>query len=152
MWKGPAETPAALEQAKQAGQAANRSSLLHQLDLFCRKQISDTMQQLKTELVSMAFAPMKRLIYAMLMHHECATKFALTVLHDTTVLLIAMLIQHWLVCQHIASHPIEECVHVVMTDTCKCQADTTVDTLYVSQQMLSWNSFWERAMHLTLSI
>lgn len=50
MWKDPVQPvadAAILEQTKQHGQAANKLSLQHQLDLFCRKAISDTMQQLK---------------------------------------------------------------------------------------------------------
>lgn len=50
MWKDPVQPvadAAILEQTKQHGQAANKLSLQHQLDLFCRKAIFETMQQLK---------------------------------------------------------------------------------------------------------
>ncbi|DBA77203.1 TPA: hypothetical protein ACH3X1_009774 [Trebouxia sp. C0004] len=50
MWKDPVQPfadAATLEQTRQHGQAANKLSLQHQLDLSCRKAISETMQQLK---------------------------------------------------------------------------------------------------------
>lgn len=52
MWKDPVQQvadAAALEQSRQRGQAANKLSLQHQLDLFCRKTVSETMQQLKAD-------------------------------------------------------------------------------------------------------
>lgn len=58
-WKGPVEPLAdatVLEQAQQAGQAANHESLQHRFDLFCRRAVSDTMQRLKADQVSMARA------------------------------------------------------------------------------------------------
>lgn len=50
MWQHPVEPvadAATLEQTRQDGQAANKLSLQHQLDLFCRKAMSEAMQQLK---------------------------------------------------------------------------------------------------------
>ncbi|KAL0046894.1 hypothetical protein WJX82_001058 [Trebouxia sp. C0006] len=52
MWKDPVQLvadAATLEQTRQDGQAANKLSLQHQLDLFCRKAVSETMQQLKAD-------------------------------------------------------------------------------------------------------
>lgn len=48
-WQGPAVPPvdpAEAEQARQASQDATQASLVHQLDLFCRKEVSHAMQQL----------------------------------------------------------------------------------------------------------
>ena len=54
MWNGPvAPVPAAEkgEEVQQAGQAANQASLLHQLDLLCRRHLSQAMQQLRSSQV-----------------------------------------------------------------------------------------------------
>ena len=54
MWNDPVQPvadAATLEQTRQDGQAANKLSLQHQLDLFCRKAVSETMQQLKADKV-----------------------------------------------------------------------------------------------------
>ncbi len=54
MWNDPVQPvadAATLEQTRQHGQAANKLSLQHQLDLFCRKAVSETMQQLKADKV-----------------------------------------------------------------------------------------------------
>lgn len=54
MWKDPVQPvadAATLEQTRQDGQAANKLSLQHQLDLFCRKAVSEAMQQLKADQV-----------------------------------------------------------------------------------------------------
>ncbi|KAA6418212.1 MAG: L-seryl-tRNA(Sec) kinase [Trebouxia sp. A1-2] len=50
MWKDPVQPvadAATLEQTRQHGRAANELSLQHQLDLFCRKAVSEIVQQLK---------------------------------------------------------------------------------------------------------
>lgn len=55
MWKGPvAAVPSAEaeEEARQASQAANQGSRLHQLDLRCRRQLSQAMQHLNSNQVS----------------------------------------------------------------------------------------------------
>lgn len=55
MWKGPvAAVPSAEaeEEARQASRAANQASLLHQLDLRCRRQLSQAMQHLNSKQVS----------------------------------------------------------------------------------------------------
>ena len=47
----PLADPLALESGRQAGQAANAASVVHDLDLFCRKELSRTMQQLRADQV-----------------------------------------------------------------------------------------------------
>lgn len=57
MWNGPvAPVPAAEEEeeVRQAGQAANQASFLHQLDLLCRRHLSQAMKQLKSSQVSVS--------------------------------------------------------------------------------------------------
>ena len=54
MWKDPVQPvadAATLEQTRQHGRAANELSLQHQLDLFCRKAVSEIVQQLKANKV-----------------------------------------------------------------------------------------------------
>ena len=56
-WGGPAvplTSAAEDEEARKAGQAANQASLLHRLDLQCRRQLSEAMQQLQSRQVSLA--------------------------------------------------------------------------------------------------
>ena len=54
MWGPPVDPlpdPQAVQEAKLAGQAANRASLVHELDLFCRAEISNAMQKLASDKV-----------------------------------------------------------------------------------------------------
>ena len=54
-WGPPVEPlpdPRALQDIKSAGQAANTASMVHKLDLFCRKELSIAMQQLSTDKVN----------------------------------------------------------------------------------------------------
>ena len=47
----PLPDPQAFQEAKAAGQAANKASLVHELDLFCRTEISHAMQKLTSDKV-----------------------------------------------------------------------------------------------------
>ena len=54
MWGPPVDPlpdPQAVQEAKLAGQAANKASLVHELDLFCRTEISNAMQKLASDKV-----------------------------------------------------------------------------------------------------
>lgn len=53
-WGAPQEAPPdarALQEATLAGQAANKASLVHKLDLFCRQQLTQVMQQTNADKV-----------------------------------------------------------------------------------------------------
>ena len=54
-WKKPVAllpSTEAEEEARQASREANKASLLHQLDLMCRRHLSETMQQLTSSKVN----------------------------------------------------------------------------------------------------
>ena len=77
MWKDPVQLvadAATLEQTRQDGQAANKLSLQHQLDLFCRKAVSETMQQLKADKVYylMTICPDCCSCTGLCLHAECS--------------------------------------------------------------------------------
>ena len=62
-WGPPVEShpdPRALQDIKLAGQAANTASMVHKLDLFCRKELSRAMQQLSTDKVKPSDVSIKR--------------------------------------------------------------------------------------------
>ena len=105
-WKGPVEPladAAALEQAKQGGQAANQMSLQHQLDLFCRRAVSETMQQLKADQVRVTIACMGSLHHRVFVIVFCSRLYCSTfAVFCLCMKCLALLIEHK--CKCLAGH------------------------------------------------